>query len=340
MNENQNWKPGKNYNNKYQFNTKVRETFLQSLHNHLYKYLYLTFFLVSLFMIYVVYQIFIPTKYLPTDKVITISKNDSGEDVFINLKQNGIIKSVFWAKVTNKVLQKLGRDKFYRGDYKFEEGDSLYRIIYKITTRPPSLAVLIPEGFTKQQVADRLEKYITKFDKKDFLEKAEEGYLFPDTYYFFAYSTNDEILEIFSEHYKKNVQAKFGRLPTKEEVIIASMLEREARDPEDMKMISGIIQNRLKIDMALQIDATVLYGKGAWKNRVLYRDLKHDSDYNTYQNKGLPIGPISNPGLNALHAAIFPTKSKYYYYITGRDGKMYYAVTGEEHNANVRKYLR
>lgn len=132
----------------------------------------------------------------------------------------------------------------------------------------------------------------------------------------------------------------FGKLPTKDEVIIASMLEREARVPEDMKMISGIIQNRLKINMALQIDATVLYGKGAWKERVLYSDLKHESDYNTYQNTGLPIGPISNPGLNALKAAIYPTKNKYLYYLTGKDGKMYYADNHDDHVSNKIKYLR
>jgi len=118
------------------------------------------------------------------------------------------------------------------------------------------------------------------------------------------------------------------------------MLEREARDPQDMKMISGIIQNRLRADMALQIDATVLYGQGAWKNRVYYRDLLHQSDYNTYQNKGLPVGPISNPGLNSLSAAIYPTKNNYYYYITGRDGKMYYGKTYNEHLRNIAKYLR
>jgi UPF0755 protein len=107
-----------------------------------------------------------------------------------------------------------------------------------------------------------------------------------------------------------------------------------------MKRISGIVQNRLKINMSLQIDATVLYGKGIWKDRVLYSDLLHENDYNTYQKTGLPIGPISNPGLDALRAAMFPEKTNYFYYLTGNDGKMYYAVTHEEHIQNKIKYLR
>jgi len=318
----------------------LKENIGNHVKSHFLKYLYFGLFCLSAFCIYVVYQIFIPTKYLPTDKVFTITKDQSGEEIFINLKQDGFIKSVFWAKIVAKGFERVNRAKFYRGEYNFEASDSLYKVIYKITKRPVSLAVLIPEGFTKVQIADRLAKFINKFNRKDFLEKAEEGYLFPDTYYFYAFSTNDEILAEFEKKFNKNALVKFGRLPTDDEVIIASMIEREAKDPEDMKIISGIIQNRLKIDMPLQLDATVLYGKGAWKDRTYYSDLKHDSDYNTYLNKGLPIGPISNPGINALSAAIKPQKTKYFYYLTGRDGKMYYAVTGAEHLKNIAKYLR
>jgi UPF0755 protein len=247
-----------------------------------------------------------------------------------------VVRDDFWLKALAKVLNK---HKFYRGQYAFDKPVSVFQVLHTITTRPPSLAVLIPEGFTKKQVADRLEKYIRNFDKKDFLEKAEEGYLYPDTYYFFAFSTNVEILKEFSNKFNKTMLENFGRMPTKNEVIIASMLEREAKDAGDMKVIAGIIQNRLKIDMPLQIDATVQYGNGVWKERVLYKDLRREHDYNTYTNTGLPIGPISNPGINAFKAAMKPDKTKYLYYLTGRDGKMYYAVTHDEHVSNKVKYL-
>ncbi len=178
------------------------------------------------------------------------------------------------------------------------------------------------------------------FDRQDFLKKAEEGYLFPDTYYFYSYSTNDEILTEFNKKFYEQTFKYLTRVPNKSEIIVASILEREARDPEDMKIIAGIYQNRLKINMPLQVDATVLYGKGAWKSRTLYSDLKHDSDYNTYLNTGLPIGPISNPGLNSLKAAMNPGVNDYLYYLTGKDGKMYYSKTYEEHLKYKKKYLR
>jgi UPF0755 protein len=289
------------------------------------------------FLVYACYQIFIPLRNFPVGKDFRVTKEETGGAIFSRLKEEGFIRNVFWAKVVTKLTR---RNKFYRGDFQYDAPKSLYQILFDITTRPPTLAVLIPEGFTEKQVADRLEKYIKHFDKKDFLAKAEEGYLFPDTYFFYPYLNNDEILNQFRDKLNQEMLVNFGRMPTKQEIIIASMIEREARDPKDMKLVSGVIQNRLKIGMPLQIDATVLYAKGVRADRVLYKDLCKESDYNTYQKTGLPIGPISNPGINAIRAAIYPDSTKYMYYITGRDGKFYYALTHEDHVKNIAKYLR
>lgn len=307
------------------------------IHKKIYYFAVFIFILFIALMTFVVWQIFVPVKNFPINKTFEITKEESGQVIFSKLKEEGYIRNVFFAKVASRFFN---RNKFYRGEYVFDKPQSTYNIVFSITSRPPSLAVLIPEGFTKKQVADRLEKYIKRFDKKDFLQKAEEGYLFPETYFFYSYYTNDELLKEFSDRFNQNVLEKLGKLPTKEEIIIASMIEREAKDPEDMKIISGIIRNRLSINMPLQIDATVMYGKGVWKDRVLYRDLRKESEYNTYTKTGLPIAPISNPGLNAISAALFPAKTKYMYYITGRDGKMYYAETHQEHLKNIAKYLR
>jgi UPF0755 protein len=307
-----------------------------NINNNIYK---ITALIICVFLfafLYILYNIFVPQTAIQEKKIFVIQPDQSGAEIFANLQKEGIIEDVFWAKVVNKVLN---IKKFYRGQYAFEKPVSVYSAIRIITSRPVSLAVLIPEGFTKKQIADRLANYIINFDKKDFLEKAREGYLYPDTYYFFAYSTNEEILKEFDDKFNKTMLANFGRMPTKNEVIIASMLEREAKGLEDMSMVSGIIQNRLKINMALQIDATVQYGNGVWKERVLYRDLQKESDYNTYQNTGLPIGPISNPGLDAFRAAIKPKKNNYIYYLTGKDGKMYYATDHDQHVINKVKYL-
>lgn len=298
---------------------------------------YLFFISCIFFLLYTLYQIFAPNSdFLPNSHFV-INSNEKGSQIFENLEKANIIRSIFWAKVTTKILTK---NKFYKGEYEFDKPVSTYDAIKIITSRPISLAVLIPEGFTKQQIADRLAKYIIKFDKKKFLENSKEGYLFPETYYFFKFSTTEEILKEFSDKFNQNMLEKFGKMPSNDQIIIASMLEREAKDFVSMQQISGIIQNRLKINMALQIDATVLYGNGAWKNRVLYSDLKTKNDYNTYQKVGLPIGPISNPGINAIKAAMNPLKSNYMYYLTGKDGNMYYAVTHDEHIANKQKYLR
>jgi UPF0755 protein len=294
---------------------------------------------ISLFVIllgYLNYQIFIPVKDFPVGKIFEIEKGQSAGEIFSNLEKEGYIRDATWAKVLNKIFRYA---KFYPGEYEFEKPESTYDVVFNITKRPVSYAVLIPEGFTKKQVAERVAKYVKNFDQKKFLAEAQEGYLFPDTYYFFKYSTAEEVLKEMSDKFNKETFLKLGKVPTKSEIIIASMLEREARGPNDMKIIAGIYYNRLEIGMPLQVDATVLYGQGAWKERTLYKDLKHDSDYNTYKNKGLPIGPISNPGISALTAAMNPTENDYLYYLTGKDGKMYYAKTFEQHVQN-RKYLK
>jgi UPF0755 protein len=300
---------------------------------------YILVFTTFLFFVffYVNYIIFVPVKNFPVDKIFLVEKDEVGESIFNRLETEGFIKSAKGAKIVTKVF---GYNKFYPGEYKFEKPLSIYEIVYSVTKRPISYAVLIPPGFTKQQIADRLANYIKNFKKNEFLDLAKEGYLYPETYYFFSFSTNEEILAEFNKRFYSETFKNLSRLPTKDEVIVASILEREARDPEDMKIIAGIYKNRLSVGMPLQVDATVLYGKGIWKSRTTYNDLKHDSDYNTYQNKGLPPGPISNPGLDSLRAAMNPKENDYMYYLTGKDGKMYYSTSYEEHVKNKRKYLR
>lgn len=303
----------------------------------LFKYKYYLLIVLVASSLFIFYQIFIPVKNFPVGKVFEIEKGQNAGEIFINLEKEGFIRDARWAKVLNKVFNYA---KFYPGEYEFEAPESVYNVVFNITKRPVSYAVLIPEGFTKKQVAERVAKYVKNFDQKKFLAEAQEGYLFPDTYYFFKYSTAEEVLKEMNDKFSKETFLKLGKAPTKSDVIIASMLEREARDPEDMKIIAGIYYNRLDIGMPLQVDATVLYGQGAWKERTLYRDLKHDSDYNTYKNKGLPIGPISNPGINALNAAMNPTNNDYLYYLTGKDGRMYYAKDFDTHVKNKLRYLR
>ena len=122
-------------------------------------------------------------------------------------------------------------------------------------------------------------------------------------------------------------------------VTMASLIEKEAGNNEEMPFISGILSNRLKKNMPLQVDASFIYLLGKKSSDLTKDDLKIDSPYNTYVNKGLPPGPINNPGMNAILASLNPAKTPYYFYLHDKDGIIHYAKTFEEHKINKRKYL-
>lgn len=208
------------------------------------------------------------------------------------------------------------------------------------------IKVTIPEGSTSYEIAEILKNKFLNFDAQKFaaLAKEQEGFLFPDTYFFLPTATEGEVIQAMEENFKRHIDsvsqqiAKSGK-SLRELVTIASLLEKEARTTETRETIAGIIDNRLKINMPLQIDAVFGYIKETDTFNPTLRDLATDSPYNLYRNKGLPPGPIANPGLDAILAAASSTPSNYLYYLTGHDGNMYYAKTFEQHVANRRAYL-
>jgi UPF0755 protein len=125
-----------------------------------------------------------------------------------------------------------------------------------------------------------------------------------------------------------------------EVIILASIIEKEAKFPEDMKKIAGVFQNRLNAGKPLESDATINYITGSGRAQSTFEDLQIDSPYNTYKYPGLPPGPISNPGMGAIRAAIYPEMNDYLYFLTKRDGKAVFSRTLEEHLENKRKYLK
>ena len=149
----------------------------------------------------------------------------------------------------------------------------------------------------------------------------------------------------FSIQTSKIKKPKSTQVMNKNTIItIASIIQREAADKGDMKLISGIIWNRIFSGMKLQVDATLQYAKGSEKNgwweEVKPKDKKIDSPYNTYTNLGLPPTAITNPGIDALLSAVTPLSSPYYFYLSDKEGEMHYAKTFAEHIANKGKYLR
>ncbi len=173
-----------------------------------------------------------------------------------------------------------------------------------------------------------------------------EGYLFPDTYRVFADATTTEVLSKVLDEFEDRVAdrraeeiAASGR-SLFEVVTIASILEREVRHPDDMKMVSDIIRRRLELGMALQMDSTVNYLTGKKTPGISLADREIDSPYNTYKYPGLPAGPICNPGEAAIDAALDPKPNPYLFFLTTPDGEVVYARTNDEHAANKAKYLR
>lgn len=174
-----------------------------------------------------------------------------------------------------------------------------------------------------------------------------EGYLFPDTYRIFKDATLDDIVLKMLNNFDKKLTPEIREDIKKqgktiyETITMASLLEKEVKTEEDMKIVSGIFWDRIKNKQALESCATLAYVLGVNKPQYTTEDTKIDSFYNTYQNRGLPPGPISNPGLKAIKAAIYPEYTEYNYFLSRPDtGETVFSKTYEEHNRNKAKYLK
>lgn len=184
------------------------------------------------------------------------------------------------------------------------------------------------------------------------------GYLFPDTYNFsiddLPLDVHDVVVKFLDNFNKKTAQLKeqfedrkalvdpagAGQYSFSGIITMASIIEKEVQTPQDMKMVSGLLWKRISIGMPLQVDATIVYVTGKKTGEITYDDLKMDSPYNTYLHKGLPPAPISNPGLNAIEAAVNPTQNGYLYYLSSPTGETIFSKTLEEHNRAKMLYLR
>lgn len=239
----------------------------------------------------------------------------------------------------------------------------------KSTAKAPSVTITLLEGWNNQQMADYLQsKSITT--SADFLAKQKafdsstypllaskpktadlEGFLFPDTYFIPAEvpsSTNisdviiQKQLDNFAQKFTPQMQAEASadNMSVFQIITLASIIEKETgHSSADRKIVSGIFYNRLKIGMPLQSDATVAYF--TQKNTVSKADLAIINPYNTYLNSGLPPGPICNPSLDSIMAALYPTPSNYLYFLTSlTTGQVYYAVTYDQQQQNIAKYLK
>lgn len=285
----------------------------------------------------------------PINQVVHISEGETLDDVATSLAQENVIHSPALFKVFVYLLA--GEKRIIAGDYYFQERRPVFSIAHRVVSGEYGLkpvTVTIPEGATVYDIADVLDRKMdpNAFDREEFIRSAEslEGYLFPATYKFLPNVKErvilDEMQRVFAEKVailEEDIEA-FGR-PLGEVVIMASLLEKEARTTRSRRIIAGILWKRLEIDMPLQVDAVFPYINGKNTFELTYKDLDIDSPYNTYRYKGLPIGPIANPGLDSLKAAVTPIETDYLFYLSDMDGRMHYAENFEEHKRNKRLHL-
>lgn len=235
------------------------------------------------------------------------------------------------------------------GAYRFTAAENAFVVARRMIVGdygvPPARITFI-EGSTVREMAAQINELIPTVTQEEFiaLANADEGYLFPDTYLFSLSTDAPGIRNALRDNFEKKITTiqddiRRSGHSLSEIVTMASLVEKEASTAADRRIVAGILWNRLARNMPLQVDAVF----GYIFNRSTYspspKDLKVDSPYNTYAHRGLPPGPIGNPGLDALQAAASSTATKYLYYLTGNDGLMRYAATYTEHQANLKKYL-
>lgn len=289
---------------------------------------------------------------------VVIERGSTLSDVARQLAQSDVIESA----LAFRVLARARHDDadVHAGAYLFPPHQTSDEILRALLTGGAQIAtwVAIPEGFTAAQIAQRLQQagvgQAGTFERS-FAEsslaldgqrtKGLEGFLFPSTYLVPLDASARQIQNQMTGEFLKQlpsdaaVRARALHVSVLETVTVASLVEREAKIDADRPMIAGVIYNRLRLRMPLQVDATIEYALPSHKAELSYADLKIDSPYNTYVHEGLPPTPIANPGHPSLEAAFNPSKTDMLYYVYCGNGHHVFAKTLAEHQANVARCL-
>lgn len=290
---------------------------------------------------------------------VTIPQGASTETIANILKENGLIDSPVYFRVLAKLKGVDG--SFQKGDFSLNTGMEEEAIMTILTTegeKRETTTFTIPEGFTLEQIAERLaakelctkEEFMAAAQNGNygyrFLEDVPDrnlrlqGFLFPSTYEVYTDATAEDIVStmlnqfdvIFKDEYYD--QAERLGYSIDDVVKIASIIEREVRVPDERPLVSSVIRNRLDINMNLEMCSTIMYVLDKSRDRVLLSDLEIDSPYNTYRNPGLPVGPISNPGEASIIAALYPEDTNYLYFVLVDD-----ATGSHEFNSNFNDHV-
>ncbi|MFA6097177.1 MAG: endolytic transglycosylase MltG [Candidatus Paceibacterota bacterium] len=302
------------------------------------------------------------------EKEFAVQKGESVKDISTNLEKEGLIRGAGYFQVY--VWQEKVAEKIQAGKYQLSPSMSIPEIADILMggkIKNEDVWVTIPEGFMVSDIDRRLaenglikEGEFVRMDgdlKMDLSQyvflagrpegSGLEGFYFPDTYkYKKGVSVEDiarKMLDNFGRKLSESLQKEIGRQnkTVYETIVLASIIEKEAGSAKDMKKVSSVFHNRLVLGMKLESDATVNYVIRKGRSQATYEDLEINSPFNTYMYAGLPPGPISNPGLDAIIAAIYPDSTDYYYFLTRRDNdQAVFSKTFDEHILNKNRYLK
>lgn len=270
----------------------------------------------------------------PVETDLIVSSGMSRSDISRSLHEEGIIRNQFAFFIYLRMIQAT----IMPGTYEVSSAQSASVIADNLaSSRFKTARITVIEGWRARDIERHVVEDRNLTQLVGFADKAEdyEGYLFPDTYDIKVEVTIDELINLLRSNFARRTQ---GLNVTPETVILASIVEREAKGDEERPAIAQVYINRLNIGMRLQADATIQYAKGDWRaiRRSDYTSVI--SPYNTYLVDGLPKGPIANPGLASIKAVLEPEKHGYLFYLHAQ-GRTHFAVTYEEHNVNFRKYI-
>ena len=297
-----------------------------------------------------------PPDLISTTTAFSVNRGESVESIANNLQKNNLIRSKaafkLWVMIHN--LSK----SMQAGEYQISPASNLSQIAWSLTHGIDDIQVTLLEGWRREEMADELQKKIEEkgenFSREEFLQETEglEGFLFPDTYHIPRLVQTGEISQLLRKTFDIKVDEAMRAsienqgLTVDQAIVIASIVEREARGQIDRPIVAGILIKRWRSGWPLQADATIQYILGYqvkehswWKKSLTRQDLEIDSAYNTYTNEGLPPAPICNPSLASIKAVANQEVSAYWYYISDLQGNMHFAKNLQEHNANIASYL-
>lgn len=313
-------------------------------------------------LFYICFEVYTPVNSASHETItFTVQKGWGEDEIANNLKSSGIIRSSYFFKFY--VILSLKHSSLQAGEYSLSPKMSAYQIANKMAAGDVIRdRIVIPEGWDAQDIGKYLESreickqdYFISLTKKDYSDKFDflndkpkdvslEGYLFPDTYEISKKETCEDFLSAMLTNFGQKLTPALRDEITKQKksifdiVTMASLIEKEVKGLNDKKIVSGILWKRISVDMPLQLDSTVNYITEKSDPSVSIKDTKIDSPYNTYKYYGLPKGPISNPGIDSITAAIYPKQTNYWYYLS--DGKTIFSETLDQHNAAKAKYLQ